>query len=88
MDMPLQISLTPELIAAVQAGSGCVRFEDPMTQRIYLLAEQDVVPLDDSYICEKLAEAKLESELGLSVPWDAEGLKAELRAKYASRASE
>ncbi|MDZ4657622.1 MAG: hypothetical protein SH868_08590 [Bythopirellula sp.] len=88
MDLPLQISLTPELIAAVQAGAGCVRFEDPETHRMYLLAEQYEAVLDDNYFREKLAEARHESEMGLSEPWDVEGLKAELRARYASRESE
>lgn len=82
MDMPLQISLTPELIAAVQAGAGCVRFEDPQTHRVYLLAEQDEVPLDDNYFREKLAEARQESEMGLSEPWDVETLKNKLRSRH------
>ena len=88
MELPLQISLTPEQIAAVQAGAGCARFEDPNTHRVYVLAEQGEVTLSDDYIREKLAEAQKESELGLCEPWDSSALKAELHARYANRVSE
>ncbi len=88
MNAPLQISLTPEQIAAVQAGAGCAWFEDPITHRVYLLAEQDGVRLDDDFVRGKLAEARKESELGQCEPWDSNHLKSELRARYADRASE
>jgi hypothetical protein len=84
MSTPLQISLTPEQIAAVQAGAGVARFEDPVTQRVYLLAEQGEQGLSDEYVRARLAEAQRESELGLSEPWDSEGLKSELRARYSN----
>jgi hypothetical protein len=83
MDTPLQIALTPEQIAAVQAGAGYARFEDPRTHRVYLLAEQSEQTISDEYIREKLAEAEGESKLGLCEPWDTSALKAELRARLA-----
>jgi hypothetical protein len=52
------LPLTPEQIAAVQAGGGFACCEDPATHTVYHLIQQDEPPtLDDDYFREKIAEA-------------------------------
>ena len=52
------LPLTPEQIAAVQAGGGFACCEDPATHTVYHLIQQDEPPtLDDDYFRVKIAEA-------------------------------
>ena len=82
MDIPLQASLTPEQLAAVQAGNGFARVEDPNTHRIYILIEQSGTPtISDDYVRGKIDEAYAEGDVG---PLDMEVIKAEFRRRQAA----
>ena len=82
MESPLQASLTPELLAAVQAGNGFARVEDPTTHRVYFLIEQTAQPtVSDDYVRRKVDEAYAEGDLG---PLDMEAIKAEFRRRMAT----
>lgn len=79
MDASLQTSLTPELLAAVQAGGGIARVEDPTTRRVYLLIDQGASPtLGDDYVREKIEEAYADGEF---VPLDMEAIKSEFHRR-------
>ena len=81
VDAPLQVSLTPEQLAAVQAGNGFARVEDPTTHRVYFLIEQPKAPsINDDYVRQKIDEAYAEGDLG---PLDMEAVKAEFRRRQA-----
>ena len=89
MDNPETISITAEQIAALQAGQGIVRIQDPGTQRIYLLIDQGLQPsLSDDYFRAKINEGLAESQKGESLPWDPEQLKQELRERIGEQQSE
>lgn len=70
MEPSFQASLTPEQIAAIQAGGGFARCEDPSTHVHYQLTQFEPPTLDDDYIREKLAEAALDIERGNVSDWD------------------
>jgi hypothetical protein len=79
MEAPLQASLTPEQLAAVQAGHGFARVEDPKTHRVYFLIEQTEAPtISDDYVRHKIDEAYADGDLG---PLDMNVIKAELRRR-------
>jgi hypothetical protein len=81
MDGFLQTTLTPDLLAAVQAGGGFARVEDPTTHRVFFLIEQSMSPkLDDDYVREKIEEAYADGEF---VPLDMEAIKAEFHRRQA-----
>jgi hypothetical protein len=83
MDAPPQAPLTPEQLAAMQAGGGLARVEDPTTHRVYFLLEQSEPPaLDDEYVREKVAEAYSD---GNFEPLDMEAVKAEFHRRQATR---
>jgi hypothetical protein len=77
-----QVPLTPEQIAAVQDGEGHVRLQDPITRRIYILAEQIEPLIDDEYIAAKLSEGLDAVERGEVSDWNVDELKARLRARH------
>ena len=83
MDASFQVPLTPEQIAAVQAGDGFARVEDPQTHRVYFLIEQaEPVTLDDDYFREKVEEAYASGGLE---PLDMAAVKTEFRRRQASK---
>ena len=85
MDASFQTPLTPEQLAAVHAGGGFARVEDPATHRIYFLIEQAEPPtLDDDYFREKIAEAYADGGLE---PLDMQAVKAEFRRRQALKNS-
>jgi len=43
MNIPIHIAMTPEQLAAVQAGQGVAHVQDPNTQRVYILIEQGLI---------------------------------------------
>ena len=58
MEIPPLLPLTPEQIAAVNAGGGFACCEDPNTHVVYELIQRDEPPtLSDDYFREKIAEA-------------------------------
>jgi hypothetical protein len=74
--------LTPEQLAAVQAGNGFARVEDPTTHRVYLLIEQpDVPPISDDYVRRKIEEAYAEGDVGAL---DMQAIKAEFRRRQSA----
>jgi len=82
MNNPAPIAMTPEQLAAVQAGRGVAHVQDPNTQRIYILIEQGQQP---KYFREKLAEGLAESKRGESKVWNVNDLKNDLRRRYAAK---
>lgn len=86
MNNPVPIAMTPEQLAAVQAGQGVAHVQDPNTQRVYILIEQGQQPtLSDDYFREKIAEGLAESERGESKPWNVNERKDDLRRRYAAK---
>jgi hypothetical protein len=86
MDTPRQASLTPEQLAAVNAGGGFAQFVDPTSNFVYYLIKQTDPPtIDEDYIREKLAEADSDIEQGNYVEWNIEELKHELRERLAAK---
>jgi hypothetical protein len=58
MDASAATRLTPEQIAALEAGQGIARCVDPASGRVYYLIEQTGPPaLNDDYVREKVNEA-------------------------------
>ena len=77
------MSMTPEQIAAVQAGKGVAHVQDPSTGRVYLLIEQGQQPtLSEDYFRAKIGEGITESQRGESKPWNANELKDDLRSRF------
>jgi hypothetical protein len=80
MDSFLQTPLTPDQLAAVEAGGGYARFEDPRTHEIYHLIRQGTASaIDDDYIRRKLAEAQSDVDQGKVAAWNVDEFKSELR---------
>lgn len=85
MDAPLQVSLTPEQIAAVTAGDGFVRMQDPSTHRVYFLIEQTAKPvIGDEYVRSKIDEAFLKGDIA---PLDMAAIKEEFRRRLGDSSS-
>ena len=82
------VSITPDQLAAVTAGSGFAHVEEPVTHRVYLLVDQGAAPtLSDDYFREKIAAGIAERDRGECQPWDAEQLKNDLRRRHAARSA-
>jgi hypothetical protein len=85
MDASYQTPLTPEQLAAVQAGQGFARVEDPVTHRVYFLIEQPEPPtIDDDYVRAKIDEAYA---VGGIAPLDMNAIKAEFARRQAAKSS-
>jgi hypothetical protein len=83
MSVPVPTHVTPEQVAAIEAGNGLAHAEDPATHRLYLIVEQGQAPtLSNDYFRQKLSEGVAEAERGECQPWDVEGMKAELRRRH------
>jgi hypothetical protein len=85
MEAPNLIPMTPEQIAALDAGESFVHALDPTTQRRYLLIEQVEPTLDEEYVREKLAEGLASIEAGEVSDWDVEEFKKQLHERHESR---
>jgi hypothetical protein len=71
--------LTPEQIAAIAAGGGFARCEDPTTRRKYELIEIEPVTISDDYVRAKVEEAYAD---GAGVePLDMASVEAELQRR-------
>jgi hypothetical protein len=82
MDTSFHAPLTPEQLAAVQAGNGFAKVQDPATHRVYFLIEQSVAPtISDDYVRRKIEEAYAEGDLGRL---DMEAIKAEFRHRQSA----
>jgi len=83
MDASFQTPLTPDQLAAVHAGDGFARVEDPTTHRVYFLIEQAEPPtIDDDYVREKIAEAYADGEFE---SLDMAAVKAEFHRRQAMK---
>ena len=86
MEMPYPVPLTPEQLAAINAGGGFARCEDPTTHVHYhLIQYEPAATIDDDYIREKLAEAQADVDRGDVGEWDPEEIKREGRELLAKR---
>ena len=81
--------LTPEQIAAVNAGGGFACCEDPNTHVVYELMQRDEPPtLSDEYFREKLAEAEADMALNGVQPLNMAAIKAEFERRLLARQSQ
>jgi hypothetical protein len=85
MEPTHQVSLTPEQLAAINAGGGFAHCEDPATHVHYHLIQYELPTLDDDYIREKLAEAQADIDRGNVADWDVEEINRELHARLANK---
>ncbi len=83
MEMTHQAPLTPEQLAAINAGGGFARCEDPTTHVQYHLIQVELSSVDDNYIREKIEEAYADSA-GFE-PLDMAEIKAELHRRLAAK---
>jgi len=81
METPYLNPLTPQQIAALEAGNGLMVGEDPATHRVYMLIEQVAPSLDDAYVREKLAEAQASIDRGEAAEWNVDEIKAAVRKR-------
>jgi signal transduction protein with GAF and PtsI domain len=81
MDNTFQVPLTPEQLAAINAGDGYARCEDPTTRIHYQLVQFEPSTLDDNYFREKLAEAEADVARGLVAEWDIEEVRREVQSR-------
>ena len=78
--------MTPEQLAAVQAGHGIVHLQDPATQRTYVLIEEGQQPsLSEDYVRAKIEEGLAESARGESQTWDVDQFKNDLIRRHAEK---
>ncbi len=81
-----QAALTTDQLAAVAAGGGYARCEDPKTHIVYhLIRQSEPSTIDDDYVREKLAEAYADIENGNYAEWNLEEIKRELRNRLAAK---
>lgn len=77
--------LTPEQISALEAGSGVMHGQDPVTRRKYLLIEQIEPMISDQYIREKLEEGLTAIHAGEVSDWDPNEFKSQLLTRHQPR---
>lgn len=80
-----QAPLTPEQLAAINAGGGFARCEDPTTHVRYHLIQFEPSTIDDEYIREKPAEAQADMDRGDYAEWNVDEIKRELQARLAKK---
>jgi hypothetical protein len=83
MESTHQAALTPEQIAAITAGGGFARCEDPTTHVRYQLIQYEPITLADEYIRDKLAEAQADVDRGDIDEWNLDEIKRELHERLA-----
>ena len=87
MDNTFQVPLTPEQLAAISAGGGYARCEDPTTRIHYQLVQFEPSTIGDDYFREKLAEAQNDVDRGLVAEWNVDEIKRELQSRLANKHS-
>jgi hypothetical protein len=76
-------ALTPEQLAAINAGGGFAQCEDPTTHVHYHLIQYEPPTIDEDYVREKIAEADADiAQNGLEA-LDMASIKAELERRLA-----
>jgi hypothetical protein len=87
MEPTYQAALTPEQIAAITAGGGFARCEDPTTHVRYQLVQIESPNLDNEYFRGKIEEAYADAgEQGFQ-PLDMAAIKAELSRRLAAKSN-
>lgn len=81
----LPLALTPEQLAAFNAGEAVIHAEDPATHRRYVLIDEQPRQLTVEELRAMLQEGIDELDRGEGVPWDPDQIKAELREHYRQR---
>lgn len=71
----LPLALSPEQLAAFNAGHSVVHAEDPATGRKYILIDEQPRRLTVDELTAMLLEGIDELDRGEGVPWDAEQIK-------------
>jgi hypothetical protein len=86
MDTPYQAPLTPEQLAAVEAGGGYAQCQDPKSHVIYHLIQQpEPSAIDDDYVREKIEEAYADIARNGFRPLDMSAIKAELHRRIRAK---
>lgn len=83
METTHQARLTPEQLAAINAGGGIAQCEDPTTHVRYQLIQCEPSCIDDDYVREKVEEAYADAA-GVE-PLDMAAIKAELQRRLAAK---
>ena len=76
--------LTPEQMSALEAGSGVMHGQDPVTRRKYLLIEQIEPTISEQYVREKLQQGLADINAGEVSDWDVEQFKSQLLKRHSS----
>lgn len=85
MESAFPAPLTPDQRAAVAAGGGYARCEDPSTHVVYHLIQQsEPFTIDDDYLRQKLDEAYRDIERNGMAPLDMAAVKAEFERRLAA----
>jgi hypothetical protein len=86
METPYLAPLTPEQLAAVAAGRGFARCEDPNTHVVYELIQQPTSPaIDERYIRQKIEEAYADIAQNGYQPLDMAAIKQEFERRLAAQ---
>ena len=85
MEPTYQAALTPEQLAAINAGGGFARCEDPTTHVPYQLIQCEPTTIDDDYVREKIDEAYADSANDGFAPLDMAAVKAELNRRLSAK---
>ena len=85
MEPTYQAALTPEQLAAINAGGGFARCEDPTTHVTYQLIQCDPTNIDDEYVRRKIDEAYADSVNDGFAPLDMVAVKAELYRRLSAK---
>jgi hypothetical protein len=88
METTHQLPLTPEQLAAINAGGGFAHCEDPTSHVHYHLIQYEPPTLDEEYIRAKLAEAQADIDRGDVAEWDLAEMKRELSVRIANKHAE
>ena len=76
--------LTPEQMSALEAGSGVMHGQDPVTHRKYLLIEQIEPTICEQYVREKLQQGQADIDAGNVSDWDVDQFKSQLLRRHSS----
>jgi hypothetical protein len=85
METTYQAALTPEQLAAINAGGGFARCEDPTSRVLYQLIQCEPTTIDDEYVRQKIDEAYADSAKNGIAPLDMAAVKAELQRRLSRR---
>jgi hypothetical protein len=85
METPYQAPLTPEQVAAISAGGGFAKCEDPTTHIQYQLIQVESLDVSDEYVRGKIEEAFADERENATAPFDLAAIKSELQSRLVSK---